>query len=478
MEFDFNVSGACGLSADCPQVACVDDNMLHGPRGRDLCTVFDVMGENSRRAQGLKKAVTFGTPNLYGQKVYLLVHGRCCMGLLKTGVKRLFVTPPAIGQNNSGKAGVQETLTEIEPMCVLDFYVSEAVQRGGWGRKIFDAMLAVEGIHPARLAYDRPSEKLLGFLRKHFNLCKFRPQNNNFVVYDEFFRQPQKPPLANGHGRRGREARESHFAGGPPARSSRTPMSSSLGRDQRLHHAESDTADQNHPLYGSGRLTDHAGGGHAMAPAYGGSSGSRQNSPIGCSGYSGMPGDPMRSYSGMPLTQSGNLSNSQSHAGMQGDQIHPQQQMAHQPLPGEQNHQMMPQQTSVSRPGLISPWGTSADLPPPLPRHGAGHSAVQDFRRNPTAASQRELGHPMNRTPHCPGLPGHSTIRSAPFGTDADEVPAAGRATGVGGSCGRRSSSTPNSMASRRDPLSQGSSARFGSPLSRAGHNLLAQGVW
>merc|ERR1719191_2354139 len=119
-------------------------------------------------------------------------------------------------------------------MCVLDFYVSEAVQRGGWGRKIFDAMLAVEGIHPARLAYDRPSEKLLGFLRKHFNLCKFRPQNNNFVVFDEFFRQPQqKPPLANS--RRGREAREPQYAGGPQMRSSRTTCSSSLGRDQRLH---------------------------------------------------------------------------------------------------------------------------------------------------------------------------------------------------------------------------------------------------
>ena len=48
-------------------------------------------------------------------------------------------------------------------------------------------MLEVEGTRPEKLAYDRPSPKLMGFLRKHFNLSKFIPQNNNFVVFSSYF---------------------------------------------------------------------------------------------------------------------------------------------------------------------------------------------------------------------------------------------------------------------------------------------------
>ena len=37
------------------------------------------------------------------------------------------------------------------------------------------------------LAYDRPSEKLLSFLNKYFWLNDYISQNNNYVVFDEFF---------------------------------------------------------------------------------------------------------------------------------------------------------------------------------------------------------------------------------------------------------------------------------------------------
>ncbi|KAF4742693.1 Alpha-tubulin N-acetyltransferase 1, partial [Perkinsus olseni] len=36
-------------------------------------------------------------------------------------------------------------------------------------------------------AYDRPSPKLLSFLRKHYGLHKYMPQGNNFVVFSEYF---------------------------------------------------------------------------------------------------------------------------------------------------------------------------------------------------------------------------------------------------------------------------------------------------
>ena len=69
--------------------------------------------------------------------------------------------------------------------CVLDFYVVEASQRRGLGARLFDAMLEAEVATAAALAYDRPSPKLLGFLRKHHALEAFTPQRNNFVLFDD-----------------------------------------------------------------------------------------------------------------------------------------------------------------------------------------------------------------------------------------------------------------------------------------------------
>lgn len=77
----------------------------------------------------------------------------------------------------------------MNPLCVLDFYVSEKVQRGGFGKLLFDAMLEYEKQSPAKLAYDRPSSKLIGFMSKHFGLKSYVSQNNNYVVFDEYFNQ-------------------------------------------------------------------------------------------------------------------------------------------------------------------------------------------------------------------------------------------------------------------------------------------------
>jgi hypothetical protein len=38
-----------------------------------------------------------------------------------------------------------------------------------------------------KFAYDRPSNKLKGFLAKHYSLRNFVRQNNNFVVFDDYF---------------------------------------------------------------------------------------------------------------------------------------------------------------------------------------------------------------------------------------------------------------------------------------------------
>ena len=77
------------------------------------------------------------------------------------------------------------------------------MQRGGYGRKLFDAMLVHMKSQAALIAYDRPSDKLMGFLAKHFNLRSHVKQNNNYVVFDDYYtavsnRKDEKAtPMAN-----------------------------------------------------------------------------------------------------------------------------------------------------------------------------------------------------------------------------------------------------------------------------------------
>ena len=98
------------------------------------------------------------------------------IGLLKVGPRKLFIT------NERG------VIREITPMCVFDFYVHESVQRGGHGKSLFEKMLYHEGnVNPAKLAYDRPSSKLIGFLSKHYGLKAYVPQNNNYVVFNQYW---------------------------------------------------------------------------------------------------------------------------------------------------------------------------------------------------------------------------------------------------------------------------------------------------
>ena len=99
----------------------------------------------------------------------------CVVGYLKVGEKHLFVYD-SFGRNN-----------EINALCVLDFYVHESQQRRGCGKSLFDMMLKMENIQPEHIAIDRPSEKSIRFLKKHYNLKNSLPQVNNFVVFQGVF---------------------------------------------------------------------------------------------------------------------------------------------------------------------------------------------------------------------------------------------------------------------------------------------------
>lgn len=98
------------------------------------------------------------------------------LGFMKVGVKRLYVVDN------------EEQMREVLPLCVLDFYVSEACQRAGHGRRIFEHVMHQENVvHPCILAYDHPSPKYIAFLNKYYGLRDYRKQANNYVVFREFF---------------------------------------------------------------------------------------------------------------------------------------------------------------------------------------------------------------------------------------------------------------------------------------------------
>ena len=61
-------------------------------------------------------------------------------GIIKTGRKHLFI------RTDSG------ALREIEPLCVLDFYVHESCQRRGLGKALYERMIHDARTVPSALA--------------------------------------------------------------------------------------------------------------------------------------------------------------------------------------------------------------------------------------------------------------------------------------------------------------------------------------
>uniref|UniRef100_A0A1X7SI81 N-acetyltransferase domain-containing protein n=1 Tax=Amphimedon queenslandica TaxID=400682 RepID=A0A1X7SI81_AMPQE len=97
------------------------------------------------------------------------------LGFIKTGRKRLFLTDN------------RTLLHEVEPLCIMDFYVHETQQRRGHGKELFENVLQEEGLSAFEVAIDRPSSKFLSFLQRHYQLSSYVKQNNNFVIFDKFF---------------------------------------------------------------------------------------------------------------------------------------------------------------------------------------------------------------------------------------------------------------------------------------------------
>uniref|UniRef100_A0A0K8TK85 Alpha-tubulin N-acetyltransferase n=1 Tax=Tabanus bromius TaxID=304241 RepID=A0A0K8TK85_TABBR len=193
MEFRFDVrpiftNQIVRINSNLLPSTFVGDRRMAIDMANKVSQIINEMGEASAKAQGLNKPVTTSQKlRLTDQMVYLLGdndHGRhgAVVGLLKVGQKSLYV----FDENGETKM--------VDAPCVLDFYVHESRQRSGLGKTLFETMLREENYKPEKLAIDRPSDKLIGFLRKHYGLEKTIPQMNNFVVYEGFFGNPSSDP--------------------------------------------------------------------------------------------------------------------------------------------------------------------------------------------------------------------------------------------------------------------------------------------
>eukprot|EP01031_Cornospumella_fuschlensis_P028038 gene28038-33856_t len=140
------------------------------------------LSQLSAIAQDLKVPITsyekLLSTDVVGQVLLVYVDTAEMTRYLKFGIKQslYFYRPP------------KGTLVQIpETLCLLDFYVQEHVQRGGIGKKLFDEFLRITGVPPGRIAYDRPSPKLLPFLSKHYALTSPDLQPNRYTIFPRHF---------------------------------------------------------------------------------------------------------------------------------------------------------------------------------------------------------------------------------------------------------------------------------------------------
>lgn len=154
----------------------------HDECKKEINVLLDRLGNASAKAQHLHAAVTSSSKLAASDHfMYLIKDSEAnggyglIIGYLKIGFKKLYVYD------------LKGEMHEREPLCVLDFYISESYQRQGYGKRLYDYMLKTENVEPAQLAIDRPSLKFSSFLKKHYDLSHSIPQANNFMIFEGFF---------------------------------------------------------------------------------------------------------------------------------------------------------------------------------------------------------------------------------------------------------------------------------------------------
>ena len=144
--------------------------------------ILDKMGKLSANAQNLESPITT-TSRFFpsNHRLFIKADKNRVFGYIKVGPKKLFLRDRLFNYH------------ERRTLSVLDFYVYDSVQRQGIGKQLFDYMLNYEKINPNMLAFDRPTLRLLSFLKKNYGLDNYLTQENNFIIFDKFF-EPDSIP--------------------------------------------------------------------------------------------------------------------------------------------------------------------------------------------------------------------------------------------------------------------------------------------
>ena len=177
MKFNFD----CEEALDCDQngIAILEgsyqNKIVPGYR-LYVKEILDTMGELSSKSQNLQTIIT-NTNRFFpsNHRLFIKAEKNIVYGYIKIGPKNLFLRDRYFNYH------------ERKTLCVLDFYVYDNVQRKGIGKQLFDYMLNLENTEADLLAYDRPTSRLLAFLKKNYGLENYITQNNSFIIFDNFF---------------------------------------------------------------------------------------------------------------------------------------------------------------------------------------------------------------------------------------------------------------------------------------------------
>jgi alpha-tubulin N-acetyltransferase 1 len=183
MQFNFD----CELCLDCDRngfsvlEGSCQNRIIPGYRIY-VKEILDKMGKLSANAQNLESPITT-TSRFFpsNHRLFIKADKNKVFGYIKVGPKKLFLRDRLFNYH------------ERRTLSVLDFYVYDSVQRQGIGKQLFDYMLNYEKINPNMLAFDRPTLRLLSFLKKNYGLDNYLTQENNFIIFDKFF-EPDSIP--------------------------------------------------------------------------------------------------------------------------------------------------------------------------------------------------------------------------------------------------------------------------------------------
>jgi alpha-tubulin N-acetyltransferase 1 len=127
MEFNFNCEQVLGCNAN-TGIAILEGTFQTAIKpGYTLFVnqIIDQLGYASSTAQGLNTIITTASKFFSSNhRIFIRAKENKVIGFIKVGVKKLFIRDQFTNFH------------EINPLCVLDFYVHESEQRNGHGKVI------------------------------------------------------------------------------------------------------------------------------------------------------------------------------------------------------------------------------------------------------------------------------------------------------------------------------------------------------